>query len=210
MVSLSRIGASVAFLFVASLSFAQSSRPTRPAVVHAINMGACNFRFSDSFGGRVDGDPSDDAPVYATYLVELPRKTLPATFHLSFGCDTRDPVQVCRKFARVEHTARGWVVWDYPDEGASFKTANVKVLELRTVNGTGAVLLHNVQETAVSPASRSLSFCLTAPNGATLFGGTIVDEFSGWHKSVKPEVMQLLRSIEFTGSSASPAKAVEQ
>jgi hypothetical protein len=209
MVSVSRIGASVAFLFVASLSFAQSSRPTRPVVVHAVNMGACNFRFSDSFGGRVDGDPSDDAPVYATYLVELPRKTLPATFHISFGCDTRDPVQVCHEFARVEHTARGWVMWDYPDEGALFKTANVKVRELRSVNGTGAVQLHNQPESAIGPASRSLGFCLTAPNGATLFGHTIVDEFSGRHKSVQPEVMQLLRSIEFMGSSASPAKAVD-
>jgi hypothetical protein len=36
MVSLSRIGASVAFLCVASLSFAQSSRPTQPVDVHAM------------------------------------------------------------------------------------------------------------------------------------------------------------------------------
>jgi len=185
------------------------SRPSRPAVVHTATVGACTFKLTDSLGGRLYDSDNVSAVAHADYHVELPRKTLPATFHISFGCDTRDPVQVCRKFARVEHTARGWVVWDYPDEGASFKTAHVKVLELRTVNGTGAVLLHNVQETAVSPASRSLSFCLTAPNGATLFGGTIVDEFSGRHKSVKPEVMQLLRSIEFTGSSASPAKAVE-
>ena len=72
MVSLSRIGASVALLFVASLSFAQSSRPTRHVVVHAANMGACNFRLSNSFGGRVIDNPSGDAPVYAAYLATYP------------------------------------------------------------------------------------------------------------------------------------------
>jgi hypothetical protein len=206
----SKFGAGVALLLITTLSLAQSSRPPRPPVVHAVNMGACNFRFTDSLGGRVRGDPSDDAPVYATYLVELPRKTLPAAFHITFGCDTGDPVRVCREFARVEHTARGWVVWDYPDQGALFKTAHVKVRELRSVNGTGAVQLHNAPATVIGPASRSLGFCLTVPNGATLFGHTTVDEFSGRHQSVEPEVMQLLRSIEFTGSSANPAKAVDR
>jgi len=209
MVSLSRMGANVAFLFVASLSFAQSSRPTRPAVVHAINMGACTFRLSDSFGGRVIGDPSDDAPVYATYLAELPRQTLPATFHISFGCDTRDPVQVCREFAGANHTPQGWVEWYTPDQGPAPKADRLEVHEFRSVNGVGAVQLQNMPESVIGPASRGLSFCLTAPNGATLWGSVTVDEFSGRHKSVKPEVMQMLRSIEFIGRSASPAKAVE-
>ena len=209
MVSLSRIGASAALLLIATLSLAQSSRPPRSPVVHTATVGACTFRLTDSLGGRLDDSDKVSVVSHADYNVELARQTLPAAFHIAFGCDTRDPVQVCREFARVEHTARGWVVWDYPDQGALFKTAHVKVRELRSVNGAGAVQLHNRPESAIGPASRSLGFCLIAPNGATLFGHTTVDEFSGRHRSVEPEVMQLLRSIEFTGSSASPAKTVD-
>ncbi len=208
MVSALRTGMSIAFLLVASLSFAESSRPDRPAVIRTATVGACSFRLSDSLGGILDDSDHISAVSHADYNVELPRKTIPATFHIAFGCDTRDPVQVCHEFARVEHTPRGWVVWDYPDKGAFFETAHVEVRELRTANGTGAVQLHNQSESVIGPANRSLGFCLTAPNGATLFGGTIVDEFSGRHKSVEPEVLQLLRSIEFIGDSASPAKAV--
>jgi hypothetical protein len=210
MVSLSRIGASVAFLFVASLSFAQSSRPSRPAVVRAATVGACTFRLTDPLGGRLDDSDKVSAVSHADYNVELPRKTLPATFHISFGCDTRDPVQVCREFAGANHTPQGWVEWYTPDQGPAPKADRLEVHEFRSVNGAGAVQLQNMPESAIGPASRSLGFCLTAPNGATLWGSTTVDEFSGRHKSVEPEVRQLLRSIEFTGSSASPAKAVDQ
>ncbi|WP_287197584.1 hypothetical protein, partial [Paraburkholderia sp.] len=155
-------------------------------------------------------DDSDhiSAVSHADYNVELPRKTIPATFHIAFGCDTRDPVQVCREFGWVEHTARGWEEWYPPDQGPASKSARVEVRELRSVNGAGAVHLFNMPESVIGPANRNLGFCLTAPNGATLWGHTVVDEFSGRHKSVEPEVLQLLRSIEFIGDSASPAKAV--
>src|SRR5260370_23156415 len=153
MVSLSRIGASAALLLIATLSLAQSFRPSRSPVVHTSPVGACTFRLTDSLGGTLEEDRTGSVP-HAVYEVELAQKTLPATFSIDFGCDTRDPVQVCREFARVEHTARGWVVWDYPDQGALFKTAHVKVRELRNVNGAGAVQLHNQPESAIGPASR--------------------------------------------------------
>jgi len=209
-VNLSKIGASVIILSIATVSFATSSWPSQPLVVRTATVGACAFRLKDSLGGILDDSDKVSAVSHADYNVELPRRTLPATFHISFGCDTRDPVQVCREFAGANHTPQGWVEWYYPDQGPAPRSARLEVHAFASVNGTGAVQLQNMSETAIGPARRGLSFCLTAPNGATLFGGATVDEFSGKHKSVEPEVMQLLRSIEFInapddGLGAAPA-----
>jgi hypothetical protein len=209
MVSLSKFGAGVALLLITTLSLAQSSRPPRPPVVHTATVGACTFRLTDSLGGALEEDTTGSVP-HAVYEVELAKKTLPATFSIDFGCDTRDPVQVCREFAGANHTSQGWVEWYTPDQGPAPKTARLEVHAFSSVNGVGAIQLQNMPASVIGPASRSLGFCLTAPNGATLWGGATVDEFSGRHRSVAPEVVQLLRSIEFTGSSASPAKAVDR
>jgi hypothetical protein len=197
MVTLSRIGVSLALLSVFSLSFARPPQVSLPPVIRTATVGACSFRLTDSLGGILDDSDRVSAVSHADYNVELPRKTLPATFHIAFGCDTRDPVQVCREFAGANHTPQGWVEWYTPDQGPAPKADRVVVRELRSLNGAGAVQLQNMPESVIGPANRSLGFCLTAPNGATLWGDTIVDEFSGRHKSVEPEVMQLLRSIEF-------------
>jgi hypothetical protein len=210
MVSQAKIGVSVALLSIVTLSLAQSSRSPRPPVVHTATVGACTFRLTDSLGGRLDDTDKVSAVSHADYNVELPRQTLPAAFHIAFGCDTRDPVQVCREFAGANHTPQGWVEWYTPDQGPAPKAARLEVHAFISVNGVGAIQLQNMPASVIGPASRSLGFCLTTPNGATLWGGTTIDEFSGRHRSVEPEVMQLLRSIEFTGSSASPAKAVDR
>jgi hypothetical protein len=204
MVRLSRFGVSIVLLLVVTLSFAQSSRPSRPAVVRTATVGACTFQLTDSLGGRLDDSDTKSVVAHADYLVELPRWTIPATFVISFGCDTREPVQVCREFAGANPTPQGWEEWYYLDQGPAPKSDRLEVHELRSVNGVGAIQLQNMPASVIGPASRGLSFCLTAPNRATLFGGVVVDEFSGKHKSVKPEVIQLLRSIEFTGRSAIP------
>jgi hypothetical protein len=119
-------------------------------------------------------------------------------------------VFVCRKSAGADRTPHGWTEWYTPDQGRAPKKARFEVHAFRSVNGVGAVQLHNRPESAIGPPSRSLGFCLTAPNGATLYGGATVDELSGKHRSVKPEVMQLLRSIKFTGTSAILANAVNR
>src|ERR1700737_2016722 len=109
MVSLLKIGASVAILFIAPLSFAQPPRPPQPPVVHTATVGACTFRLTDSLGGRLDDSDKVSVVSHADYNVELARQTLPAAFHIAFGCDTRDPVQVCREFAAlITRRMAGW------------------------------------------------------------------------------------------------------
>lgn len=141
-------------------------------------------------------------PPYAVYRVELNRKSLPAAFHIRFGCDTRDPTKVCREVVGVEHTQNSWVAWDSPDQTPLPEAAHIEVRELRSVNGIGAVRLQSDTTGNEERRARTLGFCLTSPNGATLSGVTFIDALFGKHKSVEPEVMKLLRSINFTGQNA--------
>jgi hypothetical protein len=182
MVNQSKFWTGVALLFLAMLSLAQSSRKHQIHVIHTASIGACTFRLTDPLGGRLDDSDKLSSFSHADYDVELPRLTIPARFHIVFACDTGDPVQVCREFAGADRTPHGWTEWYTPDQGPAPKKARLEVHAFRSVNGVGAVQLHNWPESAIGPPSRSLGFCLTAPNGATLYGGTIVDEFSGKHK----------------------------
>nr|WP_223960017.1 hypothetical protein [Burkholderia diffusa] len=203
-VKLSILFGCMALLFLAVTSSAYDPKVISP-IVHVANVGACEFKLTDTFGGELRANPSGSPP-YADYNVELRRKTLPNAFHIQFGCDTRPPVQVCHEFGGVEHTAHGWVAWDTLDQGPPPKAAHVEVRELRSVNGSGAVRIESDTTGDEQNRGRNLGFCLTSLNGATLFGGTSVDALYGKHKSVEPEVMQLLRSIEFIDTSGDGAR----
>jgi hypothetical protein len=212
----SKIWASTALLFIATLTLAEPARSTRIPVTHATEVGNCTFSFTDSLAGKFTDDFDGPAPLTpsAVYEADLKRTTLPRTISIIFSCvpSGTNPVTACRNLIGVDQTSHGWLPWNGLVDGPPGKADQLKVTALRSINGTGAVRIENYTYTFQGDRAphRRLGFCLISPNGTALYGGVTVDEFSGRHRSVEPEVMQLLRSIEFTGSSASPAKAVDR
>ena len=188
------------FTFVAATAFSQTARLSSILTVHTIEIGVCRFKLQDVLGGTVTGDPNG-SPLYAAYRVVLKRTTLPSAFSIRFDCEAKSYVNVCREFAGVERTQNGWVPWNSLDQGPSLRGARVEVRELNSANGHGAVRLESDTTGDDHNRVRNLGFCLRSASGATLFGNAAVDALSGKHKSVEPEVMQLLHSIEFIDST---------
>ena len=213
MVSLSKSVVCAALLLIATLSQAESSRPP---VVHTATVEACTFRLMDRLGGEFTDDFDGPPPLTATivYKVDLKRMVLPHAISIDFSClpPGTDFVAACRNLIGVDKTSHGWVAWNALLDGPIGSDARLEVREIRSINGSGAVRLQNYTYTSQGDRDpyRSFGFCLKSPNGITLYGVGSVDTFHGKHKSVEPEVMQLLRSIEFIdapddGLGAAPA-----
>ena len=172
-----------------------------PVIRHAF-LEACSFELADSLSGNVR-DISDNVPPTSVYEVQLKRKTIPGTISIIFNCKVGDPSRVCRDSVGVERDRGDWKLWYSPDNETRWpEIAHVGVVDIESVNGSGAGLLWNDTAGDEDRRVRHLSFCLTAPNGSTLVGQTNVDVVHnsrfGKRKSIQPEVMKLLRSIKFT------------
>jgi hypothetical protein len=209
----------VGALVVTSLSAAQPEQQMRSSRAQTAKVAICEFRLTDfSDSGQFTEDSDEPPPVmpFIYYKIALNRAIDPKTVSIAFYCadSGSDPVQVCRNMIGVDRTPGGWRAWNNLLETKPQKTEMVKVAELQSVNGSGAVRLQNHTYTfqGVPYFHRDLGFCLTSPHGVTLYGGGSVDDLYGVHKSAEPEVMQLLRSIEFIdtpddGARTAPAAA---
>jgi hypothetical protein len=148
------------------------------------------------------------------YTIDLKTGLLPRAISITFSCVApgTNPVTACRNLIGVDRTSHGWYAWKGYVDGPPRKADRLKVMTLHTVNGSGAVRIQNYSYTSQGDEDpyRRLGFCLIAPNGAPLYGGATVDKFSGRHKSVEREVMQLLRSSNSQALRQSGTRTIDQ
>jgi len=165
---------------------------------HRMNIGACHFLISDPFF-RVASDGSGSMTgLYALYTANIKKKGM---LSMQFQCNVNYDVKACDRFNGEIYAQGGSIMDADPPIPDSDKIHDFR---FKSVNGVGRMIVYNQIQDATGPGDqdgRSLSFCLTSPKGATLFGLTTVKESRADKIDLTEEAIRVVKGIEFNDVS---------
>lgn len=195
----------IIFAIVPLNSYATDSNfsATEPSRL-VVDMGEqCAISVKDYFKGHL----ASGMPLNASYWTDKPPvQTLMSKFGVSFVCasliDNSKGVIARQHGAVYDEDRKKWVPYFESDSDARLLDTFTKVHNLKAVNGDGFYLTQDDRDGDPARRQRYLSFCIFHETMAVC-GEEPVMYLSDPDGNMLPYVLDILRSVEFVGTSGS-------
>lgn len=153
------------------------------------------------------GHLASGMPLNASYWTDKPPvRTLMSKFGVSFVCasliDNSKELIACQHGAVYDEDKKEWVPYFESDSDARLLDTFTKVHNLKAVNGDGFYLIEDDRDGDPARRQRYLSFCIFHETRAVC-GEEPVMYLSDPNGNMLPYVLDILRSVEFVGTSGS-------